>query len=227
MPPKVLIFDFDGTIANTLDMAVSVINLLSTQFNYKRIEPHELDRLRSMPARNVIQYLQIPLMKLPLVVAKGRRVMRSKAELVEPVQGLPEVLRYLRSKHSNLGILTTNSREFVNDFLERNNLQFFDFIYASSSIWGKGKRLNSYMSNSDSSRNDVIYIGDETRDIDAARKTGVPVVAVTWGYNSEKALQQCEPDYVVNHPSELLGVLDGEHSRQHEDASLDVTKHKA
>ena len=201
---KILIFDFDGTIADTFNMVVSVINQLSSQFNYKKIEPHELDELRDMPAHKVIRHLQVPTWKLPMVVAKGRKLMRSEASSVKPVPGIPEVLRHLHSKHLGMGILTSNSKTFVHSFLRKNDLDLFDFIYASSSILGKAKRLNSVMRNNKLAPKNLLFIGDEIRDIDAARALKIKVLAVSWGYNSERALKRSRPDYLVTDPKELL-----------------------
>jgi len=56
-------------------------------------------------------------------------------------------------------------------------------------------------------KNNVIYVGDETRDIRSARKSQIPIVAVTWGFNATEILSQHQPDYLVDHPSELLGAI--------------------
>lgn len=54
---------------------------------------------------------------------------------------------------------------------------------------------------------EVIYVGDETRDVEAAKKVGVKVIAVTWGINSEKILRKQNPDYLIVKPKELIEVL--------------------
>ena len=52
----------------------------------------------------------------------------------------------------------------------------------------------------------VLYVGDEVRDIEAAKKAGIRIAAVTWGYNSKKALEAYKPDYLVTKPEELLQI---------------------
>ena len=54
----------------------------------------------------------------------------------------------------------------------------------------------------------MIYVGDETRDITAAQKSRVQVVAVAWGFNSPQILTQFNPDHLIHHPLELLDILD-------------------
>ncbi len=45
----------------------------------------------------------------------------------------------------------------------------------------------------------MIYVGDETRDITAAQKSQVQVVAVAWGFNSPQILSQFNPDHLIDH----------------------------
>ena len=56
---------------------------------------------------------------------------------------------------------------------------------------------------------DVLYVGDETRDIEAAREAGLAMTAVTWGYNSEQALSALGPQHIVRSPGELLELMGG------------------
>ena len=52
----------------------------------------------------------------------------------------------------------------------------------------------------------ALYIGDETRDIEAARNNDLISIAVTWGYNTEQVLQDYSPTYVVHEPNDLLSI---------------------
>ena len=204
--PKILMFDFDGTIANTFDLAISITNRLAAQFNYKSIEPDELKNIRNMPIHEIIRHLHIPLVKLPFILAKGRLEMQSNSNSVEPISGLGKTLEQLYSMGARSGILTSNSLKFVNNFLDKNNLQFFDYFPEYSSIWGKAKRLRSFMKNHTLNHDEIVFIGDETRDIEAAKRLGIRSVAVTWGYNSAMALKACKPDFLINAPYELLQI---------------------
>jgi len=50
---------------------------------------------------------------------------------------------------------------------------------------------------------EVAYVGDEVRDVEAAREVGVTSIAVSWGYAERAALTALEPSYLVNEPLEL------------------------
>ena len=57
------------------------------------------------------------------------------------------------------------------------------------------------------SKNHVFYVCDEVRDIEAARKSGIKSIAVTWGYNTKGALIKENPDFLVNSPDELRNII--------------------
>jgi phosphoglycolate phosphatase len=54
---------------------------------------------------------------------------------------------------------------------------------------------------------EVIYVGDEDRDIIAAKKAKIKNIAVSWGYNSKNKLRQLNPDFLVNSPKEMVSYL--------------------
>ena len=204
MNSDTLIFDFDGTIADTFHQIVAISNALAGEFNFKLIEPHELESLKNKTTHEVILHLGVPMMKIPKIVARAKEELYKTMSTVQPVQGLHDTLLQLKKLGYELGILTSNSSENVTKFLEKHELNFFDFIMTTSKIWSKNTGLNKLMEDKKLNPGQVIYIGDETRDIEAAKKAGVKIAAVTWGYNSTKALQARKPDYIFNKPEELV-----------------------
>lgn len=122
------------------------------------------------------------------------------------VSGMKETLVGLREQDVQLGLITSNASENVQAFLKENELDCFDILSASSGLWGKARRIQKMVSTHGLDSNHVLYIGDETRDIEAAHKAGVRVAAVTWGYNNAEMLKRFSPDYLVSRPHELLSL---------------------
>ena len=56
-------------------------------------------------------------------------------------------------------------------------------------------------------KSEVAFVGDEVRDVEAARKVGMTVVAVTWGINSRQGLADANPDFLVDTAEELIKLL--------------------
>ena len=209
LPDKnhVLIFDFDGTIADTFHYLVKIYNRLSEEFHFKKIENDEVADLKDKTVREIIQHLNIPLLKVPMIIAKAKKELHKEITSVKPIKKLTDILRKFRLLGIKMGILTSNSSKNVIGFLENNELDFFDFIHTTSKIWSKNHSLKTLISDHQLKLSQTIYIGDETRDIIAAQKAGIRSAAVIWGYNSRKALEAHHPDYLIHSPQELFQLF--------------------
>jgi phosphoglycolate phosphatase len=208
----ILIFDFDGTIADTLHHLVAIGNRLSDEFNFRRIETHEIDDLKGKTAMEITHHLQVPFLKIPAIVARARKELNQNIHSIEIVEGLEKVLTDLKALGHQIGILTTNSANNVHQFLENHRIDVFDFISTTPQVWGKAASLTKLIQKNNFRAEQVVYVGDETRDIEAAKKAGVRVAAVTWGYNSRGVLKAHQPDYLIHHPNELMRIGTVEHS---------------
>lgn len=196
---KYILFDFDGTIADTLPSVEIFIK-------QKNISPKiTINDIRDLGIKGVIKRENIPVWKIPGFVKDYKKFMNKQIGLgLRTFKGMPLVLDKLHDDF-RLGILTSNSKENVEAFLKNNNLrEYFSFIYSDSSIFGKSIVLKRLLRELKLNRNEVIYIGDEDRDIIASKKTGIKNIAVTWGYNSEKRLKKVNPDFIVKSPREII-----------------------
>jgi len=207
MVKKVVIFDFDGTIANTLDPIANIVNRLSDEFGFKKMEEESIDELRNKKPKEILKDLGISMFKLSSVGKRIKSELNREIEDVHPISGIKEVLLELKKTRYKLGILTSNSKDNVSKFLKRNNLDLFDFIHSESSIFGKSKVINDLLKNQGLRPEEVIYVGDEIRDIEAARKTNIKIIAVSWGFNSKQILEKQNPDFLLDEPRQLIEIL--------------------
>ncbi|MBD2676279.1 tRNA epoxyqueuosine(34) reductase QueG [Nostoc paludosum FACHB-159] len=208
MTQKVIIFDFDGTIADTVDALVSIANRLAVDFGYIQITPDQLALLKNLTSREIIKYSGVSLFKIPFLVKKVKGELKNKIPELKPIPGIKEALIQLQAQGYKLGIITSNSKENVTEFLKINDLNYlFDFIYSGITIFGKTTIINNVLKQKQLKPQDVIYVGDETRDIEASKKANIQVIAVTWGFNSPEVLAKQNPDYLIHRPSELLEVM--------------------
>ncbi|BAT51785.1 phosphoglycolate phosphatase [Nostoc sp. NIES-3756] len=212
MTQKVIIFDFDGTIADTVDALVGIANRLATEFGYAQITPEQLTLLRNFSSREIIKYSGVSLIKIPFLVKKVKSELKNKIYELKPIPGIKEALLDLQESNYKLGIITSNSRDNVTAFLSINDLDnLFEFIYSGVTIFGKTNIINSVLRQKQFKPDDVIYVGDETRDIEASKKANIRVIAVTWGFNSPEVLLKQNPNFLINHPKEILEVLRTNH----------------
>jgi phosphoglycolate phosphatase len=199
---KILIFDFDGTIADSLQTMITVFNNLAGSYNFNKLNNKQVKKLRGQSAKEVIEGLGIDKLKLPGMLAKGKKEFQRLHKEIKIIPGMKSALLKLKGKYG-LGIVTSNEVENVNKFLKSNDLQIFDFIYSDHSIFGKGKVLRQLIKKYDFGSNQLIYIGDEVRDIDAARANNMKIASVGWGFNTKDVLLENKPDWWVNKPSDL------------------------
>jgi phosphoglycolate phosphatase len=208
MTIKVIIFDFDGTIADTHDALVRITNRLSTEFGFKPLEPEELTFLKNLSSREIIKKSQISPLKIFFLLRRVRTELGKEIRTLQPVTGIENSLKELKKQGYQLGIVTSNCKENVIAFLENNNLDsIFSFIYTDISLFGKHKVLNQIIRQYNFRSDEIAYVGDETRDIHCARKSGTVAIAVGWGFNSPLVLAAHQPDYLIEHPQKLVEAI--------------------
>jgi phosphoglycolate phosphatase len=202
-----LIFDFDGTLVDSFNKVIEKFNVLADEFNFRKINQTELAGLRNLSSKELIQYLKIPIYKIPNVLYRARKEMSNEMPSLVSFANLPQVLQKIYDARFSIGVLTSNSEENVIAWLEINKMMnLFDFIHVESNFFGKARVIRKILKKYRMNKQHVFYIGDETRDIDAAKQNGVYSIAVTWGFNSEKILTQHRPDYIAKNPEDLLTI---------------------
>ncbi len=205
--PKLLIFDFDGTIADTLDAGVMILNKLAVEFGFRPLHPKDLERVRDMRTRQLMKFLGIPARKMSRIARRGSEELYACIHSIQPLPGMPEALRELQTLGFALGIITSNTEVNVQIFLRSHGLDLFDFVRCSSKLLGKARMIRSVIRRQHVRAADILFVGDETRDIEAAKKAGIRIAAVTWGYNSRRSLEAMKPDFVFESPKELVAML--------------------
>ena len=206
MKYKTLIFDFDGTIADSFGTVLKTVNSLAEELGYQKIEYDQAVKLKDYGAREIIKQTKISVLKVPQMARRVRAELNKEVKSLKPFPAIKEMLSQLHQKGYQLIILSSNSLENVQDFLDHNHIKNFDEIYSEDNIFGKHKVINHLLKKFNLKKEQVLYIGDEVRDIEACQKSGIAIAAVTWGYNSKQSLQKKQPDYLVNKPEDLINI---------------------
>ncbi len=208
IPVNVIIFDFDGTIADSLSMFVEIANRLAVEYGFPTVGPEEVQHLRTLSSREIIQQSKVPRLRLPFFLRRFRREFNSKVCDLQPIPGMKEALLILKQRGDHLGIVTSNSEENVRGFLKAQGLEeLFDFVDGGLPLFGKEKILRQIIRHNHLDPAQVIYVGDETRDVEAAKKSAIKVVAVAWGFNTSQSLARHQPDFLIQQPWELVNVV--------------------
>jgi len=208
MKYRALVFDFDGTIADTLGETRNIFNVLAPDYGIRQVEEHEIERLRHLSLKEILSELNIPKRRVPSIIARGTGMMRANIDRLQLIEGMHEALTEMRKHVESFGILTSNSTANVDVFLRNHGLRDqFEFVSSTSKLTGKARHLRAIRKTFSLRSDEMLYIGDELRDVKAAQKAKIPHAAVSWGFNSRESLQNAKPTYLFDRPEEFLRLL--------------------
>ncbi len=200
---KIAIFDFDGTLANTFPLFVDTLGDLAARHNFRMPPQSDVDKLRELSAKEILRELQLPLWRVPKVLSDFRGVMRERNE-IRPFDGIIDALQTLADRKIMLAVATSNSLGNVETVLGHALISRLAALECGATLFGKARRLRRVLQVTHMEKANAIYIGDEIRDADAARKIGIPFGAVAWGYTDLRALLPLQPDAIFKTPQDLL-----------------------
>lgn len=196
-----IIFDFDGTIGDTHAQLIAI----AKELEIPGIDTLSIEQIRDMGARKALTKAGIRFWQLPFLAAKIHKLQRP--EEIEVFYGMLDIIHELAETRT-LGIVSSNSTENIVVVLEKHGIRDkFDIIEGNGSLFGKHRKLKTVLRHWDVEGKQVVYVGDEDRDVMAAKKVGIHPISVTWGLNSEKRLCTVNPDAVVSTPNELREAL--------------------
>ncbi len=201
----ILLFDFDGTICDSLNSTITAYNTLATDYpSLTRIAHQDIDKYRNLEVQQFLKMQQISKWKLPFIAYKLRKMVKNQP-IDSPFAGAAELLHDLKQQGYVIGILTSNSLQKIEDFFKTHNMPELDFIYSGSSTFGKASILAKIKELSKT--NKMIYIADEVRDIQACKETNIQIIAVSWGYNAKKLLMKHNPDFIADSFQEVKEII--------------------
>jgi len=207
MKYRALVFDFDGTIADTLGETRKIFNAIAPEYGIRTVEEHEVPELRHLSLKDILKQLDIPKRRVIPLISRGTSLMRKNIDRLQLIDGMKEALTELRNHTENFGILTSNTTANVELFLRNHEIrELFDFVSSTSKLTGKARHLRAIRKTFSLKHYEMIYIGDELRDVKAAQKADIPHAAVSWGFNSRESLADAKPTYLFDHPEELFQI---------------------
>lgn len=206
---KYLIFDFDGTIADSKKAFVSSWNQLAKDYNFKEIKFEEIDELRKLTMKERSSYLHFKMNMIPVVIPKLYKLYKESIHDVQLIEGIQDVMLGLQKRGYEVGIISSNSKENILAFLRKNKLGNIaeENILCSSRIFSKDKVIKRFLRTNHLTPSEIIYVGDEKRDIVACKKVGVKIIWVGWGYDSIEVVEDSKPDFQVYTPEEILDLV--------------------
>ena len=205
---KLLIFDFDGVIANGLDIIFSAYKQIAEKYELKKLKnAEELVDIASDDIFTTIKKLNIPKIKIPFILKEFSHLMKDKHDQIHIYKGIPEVIKEL-SKHHTLTIISSNHSNIIKDTLDHQKLnEYFHKIIGAEFSFHKTKKIEHCMKHFKATPQTTVFISDTVADIIEAKKAKVKTIATTWGYHTWKE-SDIKPDHFVNKPKELIKAIE-------------------
>jgi phosphoglycolate phosphatase len=212
MPPmpnySLAIFDFDGTLADSLPWFVSSLDRTCDRFGLRRVKPEEIGTFRDLSSREVLNRLAMPRLRLPVLAAYMRRQFGENREKIPLFPGASDMLRSLHAAGVKIALVSSNAEDNVRHVLGPATHLVHHYA-CGASLWGKAVKFRRAVRTLRQSASTTTTIGDEIRDIEAARQAGLHAGAITFGYNSRNALASAHPDHLFDSYEDLVRVVLG------------------
>ena len=201
-----VIFDLDGTLADSFPWFLRVVNGVADKFRFKPIEPGDVESLRHAGSREILKRLDVPFWKLPAIATHARALKRAQLELIPLFPGADAMLRSLSGAGLTLALVSSDNEENARRQLGASAAHFAHFA-CGASLFGKAARFKSIVRRAGAAPARTIAIGDEVRDIEAARAAGIGCAAVAWGYAAPEALAAHAPDMMFREMKDIERLI--------------------
>lgn len=206
MSRRLVIFDFDGTLADSFPWFLSVLNAVARRHGLRTLGAAEVEGLRLLGTGEILRRMRVPAWKLPAITRDMRALKAEAAGDIPLFPGVPEMLRGLDEGGARLAIASSDSEASIRRTLGPPAALIGHFA-CGASLFGKATKLRQVLRAMDAPAEAAIYVGDETRDAEAAARAGMAFGAVTWGYAAPAALLALGPGRVFASPAEILALL--------------------
>ena len=184
-----------------------MLNGIADEFKFRRVDESEIGEMRRCGPRELLKRLDIPLWKVPGIARYVRKLKAQHIQDIPLFPGAREMLLTLANRNLTLALVSSDHEANVRRQLGDQTAALFAHFECGASLFGKAAKFKRVMKRSGKGATETIAIGDEIRDIDAARSVGIACGAVTWGYADPSALRSHHPDIVFESLGEIAERL--------------------
>ncbi|MFA5955968.1 HAD hydrolase-like protein [Hyphomicrobium sp.] len=204
---SLIIFDLDGTLADSFPWFLGSLNNVADAFRLRRVPEDEIEPLRRADVREILAHLGVPRWKLPFIARHMRRLKSTQLATIALFPGADQMLRTLKESGVTLTLVSSDSEENARAILGRETAELFSDYNCSAALLGKVGKFRRVIKRAGVDPKRVLAIGDEARDLEAARAAGIDFAAVTWGYTAPEKLRTLNADIVFERMGDIVPKL--------------------
>ena len=209
-----IIFDFDGTLVDSKDYILEIYNSISREKNRPYISKEVFERMSSLSIYERFKIFNTSLLEVTKIYHEIEEYYFDNAKDLLMFNGIKDLIIEL-SKSNKLYILSTNTKRIIKRVVEHHGLiEYFENFYSNRNLFGKASTLKRIIKNNKLDRRDIIYVGDEERDVVASKKAKISVISVVWGFDSKELLASAKPSYIANTPDQILEYIENKKTNE-------------
>ncbi len=210
---KLIIFDLDGTLLNTIeDISVS----LNKSLKYYGLPTHNLETVLKMVGNGVDILIQRAVNPYNVFFDKVKQYYlddynKNCGINTKPYDGIPQLIKDLQNKNIKIAVLSNKPHIDTITVMDKYFKDQFDYVIGKK----EQNRIKPYSDGvievmnyfNIKNNNDVIFIGDSEVDVQTGINAKLKTIAVTWGFRTKEQLQGA--NYFANQPSDILNIIEG------------------
>lgn len=214
---KIVIFDLDGTLLNTLDDLADSTNFALSKFNYPT---RTIEEVRQFVGNGVAKLIERaipegknnPNFEKCLAIFKGNYA-QNMYNKTAPYNGISDMLANLKSKGLKIAVVSNKFDLAVKELCQKYFNGYIDFAAGENEAAGIKKKpapdtVLEVLKEFNLKPNEAIYVGDSDVDIMTAKNSDMPCISVTWGFRDEKFLLSYGATILIDSPDEIYRHLD-------------------
>ena len=207
MSYRLAIFDFDGTLADSLPWFQSIFADIAGEFGLRALDAEERERLRALQPREILTRVGVPATKVPRIARRLRQLKAMEAARLPLFPGAADLLRDLASRGVPCAVVSSDTEVSIRLTLGAENAALVDRYACGASLFGKARKLRQVLRHYAMPASQALYVGDELRDAEAARAVGMGFAGVSWGYSTPEALSKQRPDRLFTSMMEIASAF--------------------
>ena len=204
---KTIIFDFDGTICDSLDFTIFEISKITHKVKIELTREEIKKMVKNESFSALIKQFKVHKFMLVFMIWKLQKALGKKVTSFDLFPGIKTMLHELFRDHE-LHILTANSKSNVEKFLKKHELKkYFSKITSRANPFDKSHAIKTHIKKNRLKQSQTVYIGDELSDLKACNKIRQKIISVTWGFNDIKLINTENPKYIAKFPQEIVTLI--------------------
>ncbi len=221
---KAVIFDLDGTLANTMPDLQTAMNNMLTRLGYKTRTKSDLIKAINRGAREFVRrslpkdVQDVDFILESALEAYGEEYSLCYCEKSAPYNGIEALLTELQARKIKVGVVSNKQHEFVINLLNKlfdKGLIGCGLGQASMPVKPNPQSTLFCAKELGAKPHQCLYVGDSDVDMETAKNAGMKSIGVSWGYRPAELLSEAGANYIVSDPSEILSIIDSE-NEEHE-----------